>query len=440
MAEVLPVRPADLLIDEENPRILEPNKGQPDALHALAKELGTKLYTHAADIAQHGLDPSALLIVEELQGSPQRYRVLEGNRRLAALRVLENPELVSGSVTSDLLKKIRKLNKDYLKEPIDSVNCVVMNRNEARHWIELRHTGQNEGAGVVPWGSDESARYQARAGGKQIPAHLQALEFLSKRGDLSNTVRKQIAVTTFKRLIDTPSVRAKLGLSFESGLLKMLGSPDKIAKALMHVIDDLVQKRINVSDVYHAPQRDKYAAKLPSSVSVPPTVKPADAAPLMAGATSSTRSKTQPRKRVRDHLIPADCVLSIPDNRIGQIEEELRRRLSLEKHTNAIAVVFRVFVELSCDDYLTRHPIAGVNDDSKLRAKIEKVSIDLESKGRLNKQQGRAIRNANNDTSSLSPGTATFNGYVHNPHAFPAPTDLRQHWNSLQPLMAAIWT
>lgn len=70
MAEIKQIKPADLQIDEENPRILEPNVGQPKALHAIAEETKGKLLIHAADIAKHGLDPSALLIVEELQGIP----------------------------------------------------------------------------------------------------------------------------------------------------------------------------------------------------------------------------------------------------------------------------------------------------------------------------------------------------------------------------------
>lgn len=441
MAEILLIRPADLIIDEENPRILEPNEGQPKALQALAAELKGKLYVHAADIAHYGLDPSALLIVEEMQGAPQRYRVLEGNRRVACLRVLENPELVVGAVPAGVLKNLRKLNKDYLKNPIEFVNAVVMTRDEARHWIELRHTGENRGAGVVPWGADESTRYQTRVSGKRTPPHMQAIEFLQRRGDLAGEVRKNLPTTTFRRLIDTPAVRSRLGIEVNDGRLALMATADRVAKALMHVIDDLVSGRVNVKHVYTLHQRQKYAHELPASVAVTPTARPGHGVPVTDGASGAAKSKTQARHKVRDRLIPTDCVLSIPSGRISDIEHELRRMLSLDKHTNAVAVLFRVFVELSLDKYLDAYPVHGVDvSKANLRTKIEKASLALEAGGRLNKSQGRAIRAANSDTSSIFPGTLSMNAFVHSADMFPSAGDLRQHWNNLQPLMAAIWT
>src|SRR3972149_2459118 len=165
MAETQPLSLADLLIDEENPRISQPNAGQHRALQALAEHLGTKLVTLAADIVENGLDPSNMAIVMPVAGRPVRHVALEGNRRLAALRALENPDSVADALKSHPLKELRRLSRQYQQNVVESIDCVVVNnREEARHWIELRHTGQNAGAGIVPWGSDEAARFAARTG------------------------------------------------------------------------------------------------------------------------------------------------------------------------------------------------------------------------------------------------------------------------------------
>jgi ParB-like chromosome segregation protein Spo0J len=85
MADTLSLAPAELLIDEINPRISLPNSGQHNALQALAQHHDTKLQVLADDIVAHGLDPSNLPIVMQQPGVG-RYIVLEGNRRLAAIR------------------------------------------------------------------------------------------------------------------------------------------------------------------------------------------------------------------------------------------------------------------------------------------------------------------------------------------------------------------
>src|SRR5258708_37220532 len=163
MAQQVELPVASLLIDEENPRLSNPNAGQREALRSLASYQGRKLQMLAADILVHGLNPSDLTIVMPFDTDENRYIVLDGNRRLAALRALENPDSLVDTVGKGVLTEIRKLSKKYQEAPQETIPClVVRERDEARHWIELRHSGELEGAGSVAWGSDEKARFRAR--------------------------------------------------------------------------------------------------------------------------------------------------------------------------------------------------------------------------------------------------------------------------------------
>src|SRR5258706_11286716 len=163
MGEIISVKPVDLLIDEMNPRLPQPNAGQREAQRGIAENQNRKLLMLAKDIIAYGLNSADLPIVMPRGDDLKRYVVLEGNRRLTALRALENPEPFLGAVDSSVLAALRELSKQYQEAPIDSVYCMaVKSREEARHWIELRHTGEREGAGVVRWATDEADRFNAR--------------------------------------------------------------------------------------------------------------------------------------------------------------------------------------------------------------------------------------------------------------------------------------
>jgi hypothetical protein len=53
MPDTIPIRPADLLIDEQNPRLSQPNVGQRAAQLALAHDQQKKLYVLAKDIVDY---------------------------------------------------------------------------------------------------------------------------------------------------------------------------------------------------------------------------------------------------------------------------------------------------------------------------------------------------------------------------------------------------
>src|SRR5712664_4025810 len=111
MPDTRAIAHVDLLIDAENPRLAQPSTGQREAQKEMASRQGKKLLALAKDILENGLNPSDLPIVTPLNDDLGRYTVLEGNRRLVALKALENPEPLVGSVEQSVLDEMRELSK-----------------------------------------------------------------------------------------------------------------------------------------------------------------------------------------------------------------------------------------------------------------------------------------------------------------------------------------
>jgi hypothetical protein len=440
MATTLDIPISALLVDDKNPRLPQPNLGQRDAQRAIANDQQRKLFKLAEDIVAFGLNLAELPIVMQQKDDLHRYTVLEGNRRLVAIKGLENPEWLIGIFSSPLLSKMRELSRAYLRNPIDAAQClVVKDREEASHWIELRHSGsQLEGAGIVPWLADQAARFRARTSGLRL--HSQILDLLEIRGDLTPEKRAQIPTASLRRLLETPAIAARLGIEFRGGNLRLLASEARVAKAVMYVINDLTRpdkKKLATKDIYTKDQRVEYANKLPANVTVGKPAKKGKAVTPVAPVKA--KPVVVRRRGPRDHLIPPDCVMAIVDQKLVDIERELRG-LSLEHQTNAVSVLFRVFLELCCDSYITR---LGLQNDilrDKLSKKMKDVADDLVSRKQLSESQARPVRHAAAKDTYLAASVSTLHEYVHNLNVFPQPTDLRNGWNSLQPFFVAVWS
>jgi hypothetical protein len=435
MPEIALLSLPDLLIDTENPRLPQPNVGQREALRAFASHEPGKLIALAKDIVGYGLNPTELSIVMPFNDDLRRYVVLEGNRRLTALKALENPEWLVGAMPPSSVDEMRNLARQYQENPVESLQCIVMaDREEARHWMELRHTGgQNNGAAVVPWGSDDAARFRARTGNFEF--HTQALNLLEDAGQLTPAERRKVKATSLKRLLGTPEVRAKLGIESRDGKLAMTGDEKRVIKALKHVVNDL--ETLKVKDIYTQDKRIAYAEGLPPNIVVPPLGRGSTI--LVAGKQFVvTRKLGITSVAPRDKLIPSRFALNITEPRLQDIARELKK-LSLSQHPNAISVLFRVFVELSVDTYITTKKLGAITVSDVLHKKINSVCDDLVSRQKLTAQQAKPVRRAAAKDSFLAPSINMMHGYVHCPYIFPAPGDLRAHWDGLQSFVLAVW-
>ncbi len=409
-------------------------------MRALVRLKPRKTLMLAKDIVENGLNPADLPIVMPAKDSENRYVVLEGNRRLVALKALENPDTFVGALDGGTLSAMRSLARKYQESPIDLIQClVVKDRPDADHWIMLRHTGENEGAGLVGWGGDEASRFRARKG--SIDLSTQALDYLERQNALTPEERRKIPATSLKRLLATPAVREKIGLDLHDGELTARADDKRVVKALKYVTDDLASKDgTKVKDIYHKEQRQAYADRLPNTIVIKPQ-KGNGRSIESVGAKPQAKTKgTQKIKhpRFRDTLIPRDCVLAVTHPRIRAIEGELRS-LSLDSYTNAVSVLFRVLVELSVDEYIDAHALTR-SPHEKLRNKLDAVLTDLLSRKKLTTQQAKPVRKVMVKDSYLAPSMDLMHDYIHNQHVFPAPGDLRAHWSSLQPFVVAMWS
>lgn len=165
------LRIEDLVLDGDNPRITHV-EGQQDALQKIVRDQRTKLVKLAQSIAQHGLNPMDRLLVLRLHQKPERFIALEGNRRVAAFKLLTNPSVMSGLDMPAPMKRIfERLAQDFSKGKVEPISCFEMaSRQQGDYWLRLRHKGENQGAGIVDWSSLAAARFEAR------PPVIQALD------------------------------------------------------------------------------------------------------------------------------------------------------------------------------------------------------------------------------------------------------------------------
>ena len=430
MAEVKSVNLHDLLLSLDNPRY-GTTANQNQALRTMVQRQGRKLTKLAQDIVENGLNPTELVMVTPTDQSG-RYVVVEGNRRVAAMKLLSSPELVDGL---GLAKATAKRYKDLQAEAVGAlpgeVPCAVVAPEDATHWMVIKHTGENEGVGVIPWSTLAKDRYRS-----SNPA-LQAVELVDKHGYLTKQMKAElpnIALTNVSRFLGTPDARRAIGVDWKDETL-VVDSDESVGRLAL-LVKDVLNRTINVTRLEKREDRISFAQELlgrPLPQRASPDQRP-------KSTQSGEGSKRQPPSAKRTTLIPRHFKLAISQTRIARIYDELCR-LKVSQFTNAAAVLLRVFVEMSVDEYASQKGI-DLKDkksrDLKLRDKLLKVGKYLEDNKLRTKHQLQGIRAvAQHQGHVLS--VDSWNAYVHNQHYSPGPSDLISNWDSIQSFVEELW-
>ncbi len=441
----------NLRVDHKNPRLPDVQDSQLDTLRALARDQEEKLVALAKHIAFNHLNPADRFMV--MPDDEEHYIVLDGNRRISALRALESPGTVSHLLSPGADRQLKQLAKLYSENPIEDVPCVVFNdRDQAHTWIQLTHDGESGGAGRIRWSAQQRSRYQARKGKKAF--HLQVLDFVAQHGAITKITKTKIdsgkyPTSTLKRVLNTPYVREKIGLEKKDGQALTQYPKSEVLKGLTKIVDDIGSERINVDDVKLQPNRFDYANTFSEDETPDRAQKGEDFTPLEEAPDSpitsdldkAGKTRRHPHSTSRKKLIPRIVNFNIPPSRLNDIYIELQNRLVVNDVQNATAVLLRAFFEMSTDEYIDQKKISykrqGTREDT-LHKKAEEVTNYMEGNGVLTKAQLQPIRRAASRPSDPA-SIATLHSYVHNRRMTPGPNDLKAMWDSLQIYFEKIW-
>jgi hypothetical protein len=440
----------NLAISKNNPRH-EIVENQREAISVMIEKQSNKLISLAKDIIEFGLNPTKSICVYPIEDGSKRtiYGVLEGNRRVTTLKILANPNIVDPKF-SPFIKRIKKLSETFLKNPIRTIECCVFSNTESSlRWIKLEHTGENDGVGVVAWDAQQKARFDKRVKGT-TPLALQAIELMQRSNFTPKKVKEHIAsltISNVERLLGDPDVRDLLGIRLQDKNLYTDIEEKEVIKGLTKIANDFLFNEYTVYDIDQKKDRKKYIETFQKS-EIPNKIKKVNSPwHLVSPNFESTDpplqraiKKNNPNFQERKTLIPRDCIMTIKDDRVNAIYHELKN-ICVAEFPNATAVLFRVFIELSIDAFISAKRsklFQGIKKMTSLREKIEKVIEYYKSSNIMLDEQLKAIKVAvQNDHDIVS--IDTFNSYVHNRHYNPDSGILKTSWNNMQSFIEKIW-
>lgn len=474
-----------LKVNPQNPRYRDPRLSEADAVLALFRETKGSTQTSSrimlnlvADIVEHGTNPAELPIVVPDPSARSAYQVMEGNRRIASLKLLYLPELANqvfeaGSSVLVRLGELRTRFQERHGDRYKKVLCVVYSSaEETQYWAYLRHTGENEGRGVTRWDKASIDRFRLQQREAKYTIGTQVVEVLIEEGYLKGS--DDVVLSTVERMVRDPDVCSRLGIEIIDDKVVLPSNSQQrgvALDALARIAFDTVEKdpqtrrrKLTSRRIDRKEQRHEYLDGIIMGLSPSPAAQseparetsltanrlsPMDgsaeeaALPVASGVASRPRAAQDYKKR---RQIAAKGI-NVSESRLQHLYEELTR-LDADQYPNVGMMGIRAFLEGSLDMFIEQFPeeqqFVGWKANRSapfsiaLTNKLAKVIDLLEEHKALGSDSAQSIRKYQSDKDNpLS--VDTLQAYLHNPQFDPRGNNVRFMWDAYHPLLEALW-
>lgn len=457
---------ASLHLDPKNPRL-----GRETTARA-PREIIQYLFDNdkalevAESIADRGFFPNEPLLAVQEEG---RYIVIEGNRRLAALKALKEP----GLLNSPFQAKVERLAKRI--PDIKALSKIPVTVAPSRRATDKQIAGRHIGTPVLAWRAENRASFileKLEEGYKNeelstilgfSPADIQnarqtrSIAEMARSIDLPEEVKAKLdnpkagIFTTLERVFDSTVGRQYLMVEpdAEHGI-KGRTTKHEFLKGFTKLVSDLALNKQSSRTLNKNEDIERYFKSLKPEerpLKKQGTFVPSDIiegkSVASKSSSSSVQTKSQKRKQESLTVLPRDFKVKFGNDRLLDIRQELTK-LKREDFPNAGAVLLRVFFELTVIDYFTR---TGEYDGiiEKLKQQNIKLPHGVPTMKQIVKEvivvakRDLSVADANRVEKALkydkaAPFTISdMHGFVHTTD-IPSQRDILQFWSRLEPL------
>ena len=451
MPETKSVAVKDLTLDLANFRTVR-QASETTALHAMISTSPDRFWALTESLRQDGYLPTESIIVLRTSPGKSMLIVKEGNRRVAALKLLLHLVPLDGlEVPDSILAALKAISPAWRRDNA-TVPCTIYDVPDAEkvdRIVRLAH-GKGEKAGRDQWNAVARARHNRHVNSAAEPA-LDLLEKYLEHG--KNVTEHQkgrwagvfpltVLAEAMKRLAPRLDVAASRGLAEAYPSIKHRHA----VEAVIHAIgleklgfDRLRNRDLDFGVDYGlpAPRKDKATA----AKTAPPktTATKAKTAPMSASVERAVA--TGDPRAVRRLLNEFQPVGKKREKLVALLNEAVR--LDLKKTPFAFCFVLRSMFEISAKVYCDDHASSGgpvatkPNGQEKTLAQLLGDITKHLTKNNADKEKVKLLHGAMAEL-GRSEGllsVTSLNQLVHNPRFSVAPFDIAVLFGNIFPLL-----
>lgn len=434
---------ADLFLDQENIRLqIEVKSSQEALINDLF--LNEKAMQVLESIVTNGFFPDEVPVVIK---EDRKFVVIDGNRRVAALKVMARPEIVPSKEIG-----VKELLKSTGALPLGQIEVIIAsNRDEVRHFLASKHTQNTR----RPWRPLRQAYFykaELERGKtvqdlrKEYPAvdiekflrlinvHKIAKSITYDSDQIAKKVHNErtFPASTLERLYEDKQTRVFLGFEFDKdGEVKIQIERKEFEKGFKKIVQDIVEKVVDSRALNKEENRKKYLESF-SELEIPNKRKEGSI------ITSKDFEETSVVGKKRTRLAPKDIHFTLQAPGVRRMLYELQT-IDYHKFPNASHDLLRSFLECALKAYFdqqgrTIRPTRGRHVFLEDVLQEFKREMDTIKNTKLSVLTQKII----SDTTMQPYSKQFLDATNHNPSIFALDKNVEDAWDTMEDLFRHI--